>query len=347
MKNESKKKLGDDLYLIAEIGVNHAGSITKAKEMILACKESGAHAAKFQSYKAEKIAAKDSPSYWDLTEESTTSQFKLFKKYDTFNNQDYIELSRYCNEVGIDFMSTPFDLEAVDFLNDLVNIFKIASADITNYPLLRKVASKNKPIILSTGCSTIEEIQAAVNELNQNGASEIVLLHCILNYPTQNTNANLGMISGLKKQFPDLHIGYSDHTHPCKNMSVLCNSYLLGARVIEKHFTFDKSLPGNDHYHSMDKVDVVNFIDKVKEIDIIIGREEKEPLESEKLSILNARRSLYASKDISEGEVFSNDNIICLRPGMGISPSKIDSILGKKSNIFIKKDTLIDFNMFE
>lgn len=342
----NNSKLGNDLYLIAEIGVNHAGSMIKAKEMILECKESGAHAAKFQSYKAEKIAAIDSPSYWDLSEESTTSQFKLFKKFDTFNNKDYIELARYCNEIGIDFMSTPFDLEAVDFLNDLVNIFKIASADITNYPLLRKVASKNKPVILSTGCSTIEEIQNAVNELNHNGAPEIVLLHCILNYPTENVNANLGMISGLKKQFPDLHIGYSDHTHPCDNMSVLCHSYLLGARVIEKHFTFDKSLIGNDHYHSMDKVDVENFINKIKEIDLIIGSEIKEPLESEKLSILNARRSLYASKDISKGEVFSKDNIICLRPGRGISPSKIDSIIGKKSKIFIKKDSLIELNMF-
>jgi len=342
----SNSKLGNELYLIAEIGVNHAGSVIKAKEMILECKESGAHAAKFQSYKAEKIAAIDSPSYWDLNEESTTSQFKLFKKFDTFNNEDYIELARYCNEIGIDFMSTPFDLEAVDFLNDLLNIFKIASADITNYPLLRKVASKNKPVILSTGCSTIEEIYNAVNELKQNGAPEIVLLHCILNYPTENVNANLGMISGLKKQFPDLHIGYSDHTLPCDNMSVLCHSYLLGARVIEKHFTFDKSLVGNDHYHSMDKVDVENFTARVKEMDLIIGREIKEPLESEKLSILNARRSLYASKDISKGEVFSKDNIICLRPGRGISPSKIDSILGKKSSIFIIKDSLIELNMF-
>lgn len=339
-------KLGEKLYLIAEIGVNHGGSISKAKEMILQCKESGAHAAKFQSYKAEKIAAVDSPSYWDLSEESTTSQFELFKKFDTFNNEDYIELARFCEEVEIDFMSTPFDLEAVDFLNDFVKIFKIASADITNYPLLRKVAEKNKPVILSTGCSTIDEIKNAVYELNKNGASEIVLLHCILNYPTENKNANLGMITGLKREFPDLHIGYSDHTHPCDNMTVLCNSYLLGARVIEKHFTFDKTLSGNDHYHSMDKEDVVNFIDRVSEIDSIIGNEQKEPLESEKLSILNARRSLYASKDISIGEAFSSENIICLRPGRGIPPSKIDSILGKKSKVFIKKDSLIDFNMF-
>jgi len=325
----TKTNIGQELYVIAEIGVNHGGSIKLAKELIDLAKKGGAHAAKFQSYKAHKIAAKDSPAYWDTSKEPTESQFELFKKFDSFGPKDYEELAAYCKEVGIDFLSTPFDLEAVDFLNPLQRLIKVASADITNFPLLRKVAASRKPIILSTGCSTIEEIRSAVSELTNYGATDIVLLHCILNYPTSDENANLGMITSLQQEFPNCHIGYSDHTIPSDEMTVLCSSYMLGARVIEKHFTHDKMLQGNDHYHSMDWKDLQNFIQRASNLNLIIGLNRKEPLSSEMNSIKYARRSLYYSNDFKKGHILNVDDFIALRPGQGISPVMIDNITGK------------------
>jgi len=343
----TKTSLGEELYVIAEIGVNHGGNIALAKDLIDLAKKGGAHAAKFQSYKAHKIAAKDSPAYWDTSKEPTESQFELFKKFDSFGPSDYEELAAHCNKVGIDFLSTPFDLEAVDFLNPLQRLIKVASADITNFPLLRKVAASKKPIILSTGCSTIQEIRGAVTELKNYGATDIVLLHCILNYPTNDENANLGMITSLQKEFPNCHIGYSDHTIPSDEMTVLCTSYLLGARVIEKHFTHDKTLQGNDHYHSMDWKDLKNFIDRCISLDSIIGLKKKQPLASELNSIKYARRSLYYNSDLKKGLVLSENDIIALRPGTGISPVEYDRILGKKLIKNVTRNEPIRLSDFE
>lgn len=343
----SKGKLGEDLYVIAEIGVNHGGDIELAKKLIDLAKKGGAHAAKFQSYKAHKIAAKDSPAYWDTSKEPTPSQYELFKKYDAFTVDEYNELATHCELRGIDFMSTPFDLEAVTFLDKIQNIFKIASADITNVPLLRKVAQLGKPIILSTGCSTLSEIQMATNELRTHGASEIVLLHCILNYPTIDENANLGMISSLQQNFPEFHIGYSDHTLPSNDMNILNTSYILGARVIEKHFTHDKALPGNDHYHSMDWVDLKRFISNTKQIDKVLGLTEKKPLESELNSIKYARRSLFYNRSIPAGSIIEGDDLICLRPGNGISPTEFDSIIGKTLCRNVKENDKLNLSDFK
>lgn len=340
-------KFGKDLYVIAEIGVNHAGDLSLAKKLINLAKKGGAHAAKFQSYKAHKIAAKDSPAYWDTTKEPTESQFDLFKKFDGFGEAEYVELSKYCDEIGIDFMSTPFDLEAVDFLNPLQKAIKIASADITNFPLLRRVAKCNKPVILSTGCSEIKEIHEAVQELINSGVTEVVLLHCILNYPTANSNANLNMISSLQREFPKIHIGYSDHTIPSKGMEVLCAAYTLGARVIEKHFTHDKSLQGNDHYHSMDYRDLRVFISSISAINEMIGNSDKKPLESELNSIKYARRSLHYRSNLSVGHTLKEVDLICLRPGTGVSPSLIDSLLGKRLKRSVEEGARLNLDDLE
>lgn len=328
-KTLSSRLQKNNLYIIAEIGVNHEGDINQAKKMVLAAKKGGAHAAKFQSYKAEKIAAEDSPAYWDLEKEKTKSQFELFKKYDSFGQDEYKELAKYCQEVGIDFMSTPFDLEAAKFLNELQSIIKIASADITNFPLLREVASYNKPVILSTGCSKLEEIKMAVKELENHGASEIALLHCILNYPTLDNNANLSMINSLRSEFPNHIIGYSDHTLPDDSMSILNYAVVLGAKVIEKHFTLDKTLPGNDHYHSMDQNNLEVFSESSKRTMKILGIKSKQPLDSELKSIKFARRSLYYNKALKIGDTIKESDLICLRPGTGISPIEIDNVIGK------------------
>ena len=317
-------------YVIAEIGVNHEGSIDQAKHLIDLAKEGGADAAKFQSYKADTLASKNSPSYWDTTKESTKSQHELFSKYDNFGPDDYSLLADHCRNVGIDFVSTPFDFEAIDFLDPLVPFFKIASSDITNFPFLRYVASKNKPVLLSTGASTIGEIDAAVHILAEAGCQQVVLLHCILNYPTDNSNAHLRMINGLRRSYPNFILGYSDHTLPDPTMTSLTTAYLLGAVVIEKHFTHDKTLPGNDHYHAMDVEDLSRFIQRVHSIHELLGPLEfKKPIESESPSRKNARRSIVLKRDLPADHILCSDDLTCKRPGIGITPDHWDVVIGR------------------
>jgi sialic acid synthase SpsE len=317
-------------YVIAEIGVNHEGSISKAKDLIDLAKQGGADAAKFQSYKAGTLASKNSPSYWDTSKEKTRSQHELFSKYDNFEAKDYVELAKYCNQVGIDFLSTPFDDDAIEFLDPLVPFFKIASADLTNIPFLRKIAQKNKPIVLSTGASTLGEIDVAVETLKQAGCSSLALLHCILNYPTENFNANLGMIRGLARAYPDIIIGYSDHTLPDDAMTSLITAQLIGAVILEKHFTHDKKLPGNDHYHAMDVKDLSRFIDASRKVRELLGESEyKKPIDTETIARKNARRSIVITKDLPAKFVLTESDITYKRPGSGISPLFWDDVIGR------------------
>ena len=346
-------KIGDTIindklnpYIIAEIGVNHEGSIDLAKQLIDEAAEAGAHAAKFQSYKAGKIASKHSPSYWDRSKEPTESQYKLFQKYDTFEPQDYIELAQHCKNKGIDFLSTPFDLDAVDFLEPLMAVFKIASADITNIPLIRKVAKTGKPIIMSTGASTLAEIEHAVQIAKQAGCNKIALLHCVLNYPTPEDHAQLGMIPVLERVFPDCVIGYSDHVVPDTTISALEAAMLIGGKILEKHFTHDKSLPGNDHYHAMDKEDLKQFVLKAATYRKLIASESKN-LDYERAARNNARRSIVAATEIKKGEIFTEDNMIAKRPGHGISPIFWDEIIGKKATEEIAEDSLLTWSSIE
>tara|TARA_B100000886_G_scaffold337605_1_gene298650 strand:- start:323 stop:1378 length:1056 start_codon:yes stop_codon:yes gene_type:complete len=335
-------------YVIAEIGVNHEGDMKKAKKLIKMAKDGGANAAKFQSYKAGTLASKNSPSYWDRSKEPTESQYKLFKKFDKFGKKEFIELSDYCNYIGIDFLSTPFDDESIEFLDPIVPFFKIASADLTNIPFLRKIALKKKPVILSTGASNLAEIEIAINTIKEYGCKDIVLLHCILNYPTDDQNANLLMISGLKKTYPNYLIGYSDHTLPDLNMTSLITAYTLGAKVIEKHFTHDKTLNGNDHYHAMDQKDLSKFIKIKKKIDILLGNSEfKKPLDSETISRKNARRSIVSKKHLIKGQIISSEDITYKRPGTGISPLFWDDIIGMKINKNIEQDQLLSWQDLE
>ncbi|HIG08442.1 MAG TPA: acetylneuraminic acid synthetase [Alphaproteobacteria bacterium] len=330
-------------YIIAEVGVNHEGSMKTAKRLVDDAKEGGAHAVKFQSYKAETLASKHSPAYWDTTKEPTESQFKLFKKHDSFWKNEMYELKNYCDEVGIEFMSTPFDVESAGFLNDMMDVFKISSSDITNKPFIEYICSFGKPIILSTGASDLEEIHDAVNWIKLFNVP-LALLHCVLNYPTLDKNANLGMITGLKEAFPENIIGYSDHTLP-KDMKVCEMATMLGAVVIEKHFTHDKSLPGNDHYHAMDKVDLKLFNENIDTTFEILGSFIIKALEDEEKSRLNARRSLVAAKDIPKGKIISKEDLTFKRPAHGISPKYIDDVVGKEANVDIMEDEIIIKNM--
>jgi len=332
-----------DPYIIAEVGVNHEGSMKLACQLIDHAAEAGAHAVKFQSYKADKLASKISPAYWDTSKEPTDSQFKLFKKYDAFEPNDYKLLAHHCKKKKIDFLSTPFDLDAVDYLEDLVPLFKIASADITNVPLLRKTARAGKPIVLSTGASSLAEIDFAVNTLKQCGCEDIVLLHCVLNYPTPIENAQLGMIKTLQRIFPECLIGYSDHVIPDKNLSSLEAALLLGAQVLEKHFTHDKTLPGNDHYHSMNQTDLMQFKKQVKKFKKMISNGNKD-LSIEEAARIHARRSIHVRGNIKKGELFTENNLIPKRPGHGVSPVHWDMVLGKKATRDLHEDHLLSWS---
>lgn len=342
-------------FLIGEIGVNFYDIAKKenitpmdaAKLMIKEAKNAGIDAVKFQTYKAEKIASRNSPAYWDLDEEPTTSQFELFKKFDTFGPEEYRELAEYCREVGIMFLSTPFDFEAIDFLDDLMDVYKISSSDLTNIPFIKAISLKNKPIILSTGASTLKEIKEAVNAIEEVSNVDIGLMHCVLSYPTKDEDANLLMIKDIKEQFEGYDIGYSDHTKPDDKMLILTTAYLYGANIIEKHFTLDKTLTGNDHYHAMDVEDVKTFNENIELINKIKGKKVKQPLVCESLSRKEARRSIVASKDIKKGEEITRDNITFKRPGTGISPSKVDEIIGMNANEDITEDTLLTYEMLE
>jgi len=341
----NKTIISDDSppYLIAEIGVNHEGSYDNAKMLIELAKEGGANAAKFQSYKAETIASENSPSYWDTSKESSTSQFKLFKKYDKFDPDDYIKLSEHCKKCEIDFLSTPFDNHSINYLEPIMPAYKVASADITNYPFLKKISEKKKPVILSTGASTLSEINSAKKILENSSRNSIALLHCILNYPTENANAHLSMIKGLKRTYPNTVIGYSDHTVPNKDMSSLIISYTLGARIIEKHFTHDKTLKGNDHYHAMDINDLKVFNLKLREVMELLGTSDKKPIESEIVSIKNARRSIVISKKVHKDQEITEDYLTYKRPGTGISPVEWTNVIGKHAKNDLEEDHILNW----
>lgn len=340
-------------YVIAEIGVNfydtalkeHITPMEAAKKYIEAAKKAGLDAVKFQSYKADTIVSKNSPAYWDLTQEPTLTQYDLFMKHDLFNKADYEELCIYAGELGIDFMSTPFDYASADYLNEMVDIYKIASSDITNLPFLEYIAKKKKPIYLSVGASYLSEIDEAVRTIVEAGCPELSLLHCVLSYPCKAEDANLNMIKGLKRMYPNLKIGYSDHTVPDETMTILTTAYLYGAEIIEKHFTLDKTLRGNDHYHSGDSADFKKAIHNFELIQTISGREGKTVLPCEMVPRREARRSLVLKRRMKKGEIIHKSDIMAKRPGYGLTAQYTDIVVGRALKVNAGEDTMLTWDM--
>jgi N-acetylneuraminate synthase len=345
---------GDQPYLIAEIGVNHFDiaetrgitPLEAAKLMVKEAAEAGVDAVKFQSYTADRLASKHSPAYWDTSEEETESQYELFKQYDSFGVDEFEAIAAWTDEnYSVDFLSTPFDFHAVEYLSDLMTAYKIASADITNHPLLRQVARKDRPILLSTGASTVGEIDEAVQVIEgENEDPELYLLHCILEYPTAVENANLGMIEHLAKLYPEYGAGYSDHVPPDEGMITLLNAVVHDAEVIEKHFTLDKTLDGNDHYHAMNPEDIRTFNRNLELLEQTTGSSRKEPIVAESESRKHARRSLVAACDLSQGEEITRENVAVKRPGTGISPTMLDVIVGRSIKNEIAADEILSWD---
>lgn len=340
-------------YIIAEMGVNffdtakilNISALEAAKKYIDEASKVGIDCAKFQSYKADTIVSKNSPAYWDTSKESTKTQYELFKKFDSFGEKEFKELSIYAHSKGMDFTSTPFDYNSADYLYDLVDFYKISSSDLSNIPFIHYIGKKGKPVYLSVGASYLSEVDEALRSLVESGCPEVVLLHCVLSYPTQPDNANLRVIQTLKRVYPNNRIGFSDHVAPDENMMTLATAFLLGAEVIEKHFTLDKTLLGNDHYHAGDPADFAKAISNFKWINTILGSSEKTVIDCEKIPRREARRSLVLTRDMRAGEIIQEKDLMAKRPGTGISPQFADIVIGRTIKRDTKEDTILTWNL--
>ena len=340
-------------YVIAEIGVNfydtakelNISPLEAAKLYIDKVAESGIDCAKFQSYKANTIVSKNSPAYWDTSKEPTKTQYELFQKFDSFGEKEYRELCDYTHSKGIDFTSTPFDYASADYLNDMVDFYKISSSDLSNIPFIEYIGAKGKPVVLSVGASYLSEVDEAVRALKKSGCNDITLLHCVLSYPTDPKNANLRIIETLKKDFPDVKVGFSDHVAPDDTMMTLAVAYMMGSDVIEKHFTLNKKLPGNDHYHAGEPEDFKKAINNFKWIDKVLGSGEKTVLECEQIPRREARRSLVLTRNMKAGEVIKKEDLMPKRPGTGISPIYTDIVIGRKVLTDLEEDTILTWDM--
>lgn len=340
-------------YVIAEMGVNFYDTakvmgispLAAAKLYIDKAVEVGIDCAKFQSYKASTIVSKNSPAYWDTTKEPTKTQYELFLKHDSFGEAEYRELCDYTHAKGMDFTSTPFDYASADYLEDMVDFYKISSSDLSNLPFIRHIGLKRKPVYMSVGAAYLSEVDVAIRVLKEAGCKDIVIFHCVLSYPTDPKDANLRIIETLKKDFPDVRVGFSDHVAPDDTMMTLAVAYMLGAEVIEKHFTLDKTLPGNDHYHAGDPDDFKKAISNFKWINTVLGSEEKKVLECEVIPRREARRSLVLTRNMKAGEVIKAEDLMPKRPGTGISPEYVEIVVGRRVVKDLDEDTILTWDM--
>ncbi len=327
-------------YIIAEIGVNHNGNLTIAKDLINEAVKCGANAVKFQSYISSKLAAPETPKvkYQILNSlEENESHLEMLSKYE-ISKDDHQILKKYCDSKQIDFLSTPYDVESAKLLTKLnVKMFKTASADIVDYQLHRYIASTNKPTIISTGMSTIDEITATLSYYN-NSKSSVILLHCVSNYPCSIGSINLNSIDFLRNKF-NLPIGYSDHSSD--NLAAVL-SIALKTKVIEKHLTLDKEMKGPDHKASSTPSEFSNMVKEIRKTEKILGGFSKEVQEEENEMRRISRKSIYLKKNVLKNEKAVEDHFVLKRPGLGVNPQFIDRVLGKRYNREINEGELLD-----
>lgn len=326
-------------FIIAEAGVNHNGNIDLAKRMIDVASEYNVDAIKFQTFKTENLVSKmaKKAKYQNNTTDQNESQFDMIKKLE-LDIETHKELIEYCKNKKIMFLSTPFDLESIDLLNDLgLEIFKIPSGEITNLPYLEKIGKLKKKIILSTGMSTLNEIESALNILRENGTKDITVLHCNTEYPTPMGDVNLNAMNTIKEKL-NVEVGYSDHT---LGIEVSIAAVSMGAKVIEKHFTLDKNMEGPDHKASLEPNELKQMVECIRNIEKAMGDGIKKPSKSEMKNIDIVRKSIVAIKKIKKGEIFTEENIYIKRPGNGISPMKWYEVLGTIATRDYNEDDLI------
>lgn len=327
--------------IIAEAGVNHNGDLEIAKQLVLAAKEAGADAVKFQTFQAMHLVTADAPQadYQARNSGKTESQFDMLKRLE-LPLEAFNELSRYCHEVGIMFMSTAFDEESADFLAGLgMSIFKIPSGELTNLPLLRHIARLGKPMIVSTGMGTIEQIKEAVETIQVAGNSDITVLHCVTDYPTPPEQVNLRAMHVIQAAL-GLPIGYSDHSMGIE-ASVI--AVAAGAKVIEKHFTLDCNQPGPDHKASLEPKDLGELVKGIRKVEVFLGAGKKQPTETELAIAKIVRRSIVAARDLNAGDIIASDMVLLRRPGTGIEPARMGEVVGKKLVREVKAGVLLSW----
>lgn len=327
------------VLIIAEIGVNHNGDFNTAKKLIDKAKECGADIVKFQTAKLDSLVSKcaNMAEYQKQNIGEEKSQKEMLREL-LLSFEEFQELAEYCNEIGITFLSTPFDIESICFLDPLQQIWKVPSGEITNYPYLVEIAKTKKPVILSTGMSTLDEIRSAIGVLTENGTEDITLLHCTTDYPTAMKDVNLNAMITLKSEF-GYPIGYSDHTN---GIEVSVAATAMGATIIEKHFTLDKEMPGPDHKASLEPNELKNLVTAIRNIEQAKGSFRKFPTKAEMKNRDVARKSIVAAKIIKKGEVFSVENLTTKRPGNGISPMLWNEIIGSIAKRDFDEDELIE-----
>lgn len=325
--------------IIAEAGVNHNGSLELAKKLVDVAKEAGADIVKFQTAKLDSLVSKYAPMAEYQKENTKTDQAqKEMLSNLLLSFEEFVKLAEYCKQTGIEFLSTPFDIESIHFLNDMVRFWKIPSGEITNWPYLVEIAKTKKPIIMSTGMCEMWEIEEAIMLLRKNGAEDITLLHCNTQYPTPFEHVNLKVINTFADKF-GMKVGYSDHT---MGIEIPIAAVAMGATVIEKHFTLDRNMNGPDHKASVEPQELKYMIEAIRNVEKALGNGEKHPSESEKPNIAVARKSIVASRHIAKGELFTEDNLTAKRPGNGISPMKWNKVIGQKAARDFEEDELIE-----
>jgi N,N'-diacetyllegionaminate synthase len=331
---------GMPCFIIAEAGVNHNGDVNLAKKLIDLAKKTGADAVKFQTFRAEDIVTKSAKKaeYQKVTTGAQESQYKMIKSLE-LSDKDFVELHAYAQSKGIIFISSPFDQKSVDLLSKLdVPAFKVGSGEITDIPLLKYIAKKKKPMILSTGMATLGEIEEALKVIQQE-TKNIILLHCVSSYPTKIEDMNLKVMATLRQAFK-LPVGLSDHT---VGITIPIAAVALGACVIEKHFTLDKSLPGPDHRASLEPDELKQMIKAIRDVEKAMGSGIKIPAAEEAKNKKVVRRSLVARVDIPKGEIITEEMLDFKRPGGGIEPRYMNMIIGRKTRGRIRRDELISF----
>ena len=335
---------GQPVFVIAEAGVNHNGVLSSAFELIDVAAHAGADAVKFQTFIAEKTisASAAKAEYQKLSTGAEESQLEMARRLE-ISFDDFRKLKTHCDQRGIMFLSTPFDFESVDFLHSLgVPAFKISSGDLTNHPLLQRVAAKGLPVIISTGMGDLDEVDEAIKVVRAAGNNEIALLQCITNYPADPADVNLRAMQTMAQAF-DVPVGYSDHT---LGIEVALAAAALGACVIEKHFTLDRSLPGPDHQASLEPRELEAMVAGIRKVEAALGSGLKTPAASELSNAAVARRSLVAARDLKAGEMMTADLIELKRPGTGLPPKMLDQVLGKTVRVDLKAGTLLELDMF-
>lgn len=335
---------GYPCFVIAEAGVNHNGDINMAKQLVDVASEVGADAIKFQTFKAERLVTRDAPkaNYQRQTTGTQESQFEMLRRLE-LSEDAHAELVAYCKKRGLLFMSTPFDEGSADLLADLgIPVYKIPSGEITNIPYLKHVASKGRPLIVSTGMSYLGEVEKAVRAIESTGNTQFVLLHCVSNYPAAPEDINLSAMKTMATAFNTL-VGYSDHT---EGLEIAFASVAMGACVLEKHFTLDRELPGPDHRASIEPEQFAALIQGVRSIEAALGDGRKQPAASEANTASVARKSLVAATALKAGTVITEEMVAIRRPGTGLLPDLYPMLIGRQLNVDVKSGTLFDLSMF-